>query len=127
MKILRLLATGVLFALAIPSLPVYADDYIQEEFSQVYDLAAGGTVSVKNVNGSVTLNAWDRPGVQVQAIKKGRSKSDMDEVKIDISPSPQRLAIQTIHPKRNHGDGVSVSYTLLVPRNVILDRIETVN
>lgn len=126
MKTLRPLIIGFLFCLTIHAPALRAQDRVQEEFNQTYDLAPGSVVSVKNTNGSVTINGWDQARVQVTAIKKGRSKSDIDEVHIQISPEPNRLSIQTIHPRKNNNN-TSVSYTLMVPRNAHLDPIESTN
>jgi len=104
---------------------LYERETLQEEFSQVYNLAAGGTVDLKNTNGSVTLTGWDQPRVQLTAIKKGHSKPDLDAVTLDIRSDQGRLTVRTVYPQ-GHRDGVSVSYTLSVPRHVNLE-LDTVN
>lgn len=99
----------------------------EEEFNQTYDLAPGGTIGLKNINGPVTIKAWDRGQVEVKAIKKAKSREDLDQTTIEVDPQPSRINIRTVHPKSKTHDGVSVSYTLHVPRNVNLDKIESVN
>jgi DUF4097 and DUF4098 domain-containing protein YvlB len=109
--------------------PAMAGSDYQEEINQTYDLAPGSTISVQNINGSVTIDAWDQGRVQLSAVKKGNSKADVDEINVEIARESNGLSIRTIHPKNKNknGNGASVSYTLLVPRDINLDKIESVN
>jgi len=58
-------------------------------YDQVYDktvpLAAGGALILQNVNGSVEVRAWDRPEVQIHAVKSARrSVADLELVTIEV-------------------------------------------
>ena len=49
---------------------------LTEEFHQTYPLSPTGRVNLANINGGVTIKIWDRPAVQVDAIKKHIEKND---------------------------------------------------
>ena len=101
-------------------------------------LKPGSEVRLTNVNGGVTVDAWDRNEVQIEAEKMVRAGSDaaarklMGQIHIDVAPGPAGLRIDTRIPKREegglladlfNGGGVSVgvTYKLHVPRHVALD------
>ncbi len=121
----------LLFAAALfLTLPFAAAAYqFTEESTYSYQLAGGGRISLENVNGDVTIEAWDRDEVSIEAVKKGRSQEALDAAKIEIDAREDRIHIETRYPERRGGrrDAASVDYTLYVPRSAELDEIELVN
>jgi hypothetical protein len=109
----------------------------REEFHKVYPLSAQGHVEIANVNGPVHIAAWDRPEVKVDAVKSAWSQKRLDEAKIEVEASPDRISIRTEYPGHDHtfnygGDGehnnpARVEYTVTVPRQANLDEINLVN
>ncbi|MGB7202151.1 MAG: DUF4097 family beta strand repeat-containing protein [Pyrinomonadaceae bacterium] len=106
-----------------------------EKFEQTYPLNANGRVSVSNVNGSITLEAWDKNEVKLVAVKTADSKERLAEVEINVESRPDYLDVETNYEKwktrnggrwGNHGK-LEVDYQLMVPRGAILNEIETVN
>ncbi len=101
-----------------------------EDSTYTFTLAEGGQISLDNVNGDVTIEAWDRDEVSIEAIKKGRSQEALDAAEIDIEATDDAIHIETRYPERRkqgRRDAASVDYTLYVPRSAELDEIELVN
>ncbi len=119
------------------SIQAYAGDHsgqLTEEFHQTYPLAAGGRVALNNINGSVHINGWDRNEVKVDAIKYAYKQERLDEAKIKVEASNSRVSIRTEYPERDHtfnwgsrDNPAGVEYTITVPRNARLDKIELIN
>ncbi len=113
----------------------------QETLDKTFPLAAGGSVSVANVNGAVEVAAWDRDEVRVQAVKKVRAGTEdraadaLKRLEVRIEPGADRVAIHTGDAGDsggvlawlfgNHVEA-SVSYTLSVPRMAHVE-VDTVN
>ena len=107
-----------------------------ERFEQIYPLSANGRVSVSNVNGSITIDTWERNEVKLEAVKTADDKSKLSEVEIQIDAQKDFLKIETNYDSwksdggnrgwKNYGR-LSVEYHLTVPKNAVLDEIETVN
>ncbi|HJZ13824.1 MAG TPA: hypothetical protein VJ521_16840, partial [Acidobacteriota bacterium] len=93
---------------------------------QTFALNADGTVSIRNVNGDITISGWQKNQVEMKATKRGPGKN-LDLVEIKIDSTPDRLAIETKYPKFHRDTDVSVEYELMVPQTATLDPVENVN
>jgi DUF4097 and DUF4098 domain-containing protein YvlB len=96
-------------------------------FQRSLPLPPGGTFSLKNINGSVQVEAWERPTVEIRAVKTAhRDAADLSRVQIVVDAQPGEVAVRTQYPE---GDGVEVSvdYRVRVPYRVFLKSVQTVN
>jgi DUF4097 and DUF4098 domain-containing protein YvlB len=121
---------------AVPAQPAQPTQELREEFHQTYPLSATGRVSLENINGGVEIKVWDRPALQLDAIKKAYRKERLDEAKIDVTATEENIRIKTDYPdgnqnfrgdERRYNNPAIVEYTLTVPRKAILESIELVN
>lgn len=119
-------------ALALAAGPAMADVEDTQEWS--FDVDTGARVSLENVNGDIRVTAGPAGQVAVNARKKAGSQEYLDGLEIVIDAERDYVRIETRHPKSDggwfnwgkNGSG-SVAYTLSVPADANLDRIETVN
>ena len=110
---------------------------LTEEFHQTYPLAAGGRLSLSNINGAVKVQVWDRDEVKVDAVKRAHTAERLREAQIKVDASSNRLRIETEYPDstlrwsdrdgERHENPASVEYTLTVPRGVNIDEISLIN
>lgn len=102
-----------------------------ERIEKTFPLNPDGRVSVSNVNGSITVNAWDRNEVQLVAVKTADTRERLADVEIRIDARQDRITIETDYgDNRNtwrNGGKLNVDYQLSVPRGAVLNEIETVN
>ncbi len=90
-------------------------------------LVAGSTLKVKNINGFIRVEAWDRDEVQFTGEFKPSSKDE--QVKVVIEAGPRSLEIRGEYPKYTGWgsyQGPQCQMTLKVPRRVA-PTLETVN
>jgi DUF4097 and DUF4098 domain-containing protein YvlB len=137
MRIRRSLLPIGAIAAALFSIQAYAGDHsgqLTAEFHQTYPLGADGRVSLSNINGPAHVVGWDRNEVKVDAVKYAHRQERLDEAQIIVDASNNRVAIRTKYPERNQtwsrdedDNPASVEYTITVPRNTRLDKIELVN
>ena len=129
------LILGTLAALAF-STRASAQD-LREEFHQTYPIAANGTVSLRNPSGNVHISTWNQNAVKVDAVKTAYSQERLQEAKIVVENTTDRVVIRTKYPDRNWDDGDSngsegiklatVEYTLTIPANASLDEVKLVS
>ncbi len=107
---------------------------LTEEFHKVYPLSAQGRVEISNINGPVHISGWDRNEVKVDAVKSARTKERLEEARIEVEADQNEISIHTEYPHHDHtfglgdhGNPASVEYTITVPRQAQLDKINLVN
>ena len=115
----------------------------ESTFEKSYRFNSGGKLSIKNTNGSIYINAWDKDEVRVIAKKKIKAAShEMAEkasrkVKIEVEQHGGDMHISADNPYRRSGKGfseflagrrvqVSITYHLYVPKDIYL-RARTIN
>ncbi|CAN5656199.1 DUF4097 family beta strand repeat-containing protein [soil metagenome] len=117
---------------------VTADFKSQEsaEWRKSYELQAGGTIEVHNVNGAITVEPAAGNTVEVVAMKRARGASPeaareaLEHIEIVESVSPSAIRLETRYPRNSPlfqgGGGGEVRYTLKVPTSAQA-RFKTVN
>jgi hypothetical protein len=131
------LVRGLIVAASVCALPAAAGAAtVTEHFDRTFPLAADGTLHIKNVNGAIVIEPWERQEVRVEADKETRGGSDdqaqqlMKELQIVVTPGSGSLSIETKVPHANDGlfawlfGGGShhkVEYHLHVPQRVAVD------
>ena len=85
---------------------------VKKEFKKRFDFQTGGEVDVKNVNGNIYVETWDKEFVEVYAEieVKARSRREaeafMEKVKILIDHDRNRLLVETNYPKFRGGGSI---------------------
>ena len=111
-------------ALLVP-LPAQARANEERIWSATYPLTSGGRVQVANVQGSITVEGWDRAEVEVTAVQRPGTTEGGEPV-VGVERGPDWISLRTLYP----ADGaapVQLDYYLRVPRQVQLEELLTVN
>lgn len=122
---LATLSAAVFLALLI-ALPASAE--VTQEFHRTVPLSANGRVSLENINGDVEITGWDRNQVQIDAVKSAPDQARLDDMSIEVNSSSNSVEISTkyAHHFINNNPG-SVHYTLHIPQNANIGKINLVN
>ena len=123
LRLALLLSFSLVAALAAP-LSLSAAPPEEKVWTTNYPLAPGGEVAVTNVQGSIVVEGWDRPEVELTAVQLVSAGST--EAAIGVERGRDRLAVRTLYPAENP-EPVEVNYFLRVPRQVRLQELLTVN
>jgi hypothetical protein len=115
---------------------------LTETIDKTFDVRPGATLTLSNVNGRVTVGAWDQSRVRVLAYKEvkgdsGEVQQALKELKVEMTPRDGGLVVNTRYPRNEGmssifdwltGDHVNaqVRYEVTVPRTMNVD-VETVN
>jgi hypothetical protein len=120
LKVLPVLAAaGLLSANVIPS--------PRAHFHRSYSLSPNGHVIIQNLYGDVSITAWDRDEVLVEAVKRSSDPRRLDDAQIVVEPSCGGLSIHTQYSGADVGHPASVEYRITVPRSATLDQVQLIN
>ncbi|RMI06594.1 MAG: hypothetical protein D6681_08470 [Calditrichaeota bacterium] len=108
----------------------------RETIKRQIPFGEGGLIVLKNVNGKITVEGWDREEVYVEVektVKAGseeRARELMERFRIEIEEKDGELSIKTRYPRKKEGglfdwiftggSSASASFTVYVPRHVNL-------
>lgn len=115
---------------------------LKETVDRTFDVRPGADVVLTNVNGRITVKAWDQPRVKVVALKEVQTSRDqlkdaMKALRVEMQPRNGGLSIVTHYPKEGQGfssifdwildDRVQaeVEYELMVPRTMNVEVTNT--
>jgi hypothetical protein len=95
-----------------------------ESFDETYEVNSGTLFEIRNHDGSINIQGWNRNQIKVHATKKTNRGGKLENVDIQVSHG-ENFKIETIHVVRN--PRVSVSYDLRLPMNVVVSLVKTSN
>jgi DUF4097 and DUF4098 domain-containing protein YvlB len=101
-------------------------DRYREDFHFSYPLSAGGSVRLDNFNGQVEISSWDKNTIDIDGTKYANTEYRLKEMKIDIVPSANSIAIRTL-PPLDHRGNAGARYTIHVPKRIELASIVSSN
>lgn len=79
---------------------------VHEKFHQRLDSGTAPSVKVDNVAGTVAIETWAKPSVDVSATKYGYDASELGGITIDVGRAPDGISIKTRYEGDNHNGGV---------------------
>lgn len=88
-------------------------DRVHEDFHQAIDSGATPVVHVDNIAGTVTVEPWAKPVVNIAATKYGSSADDLRNVTIGVHREGDGIFVVTTYSGSTNGGGVR--YRISVP------------
>jgi DUF4097 and DUF4098 domain-containing protein YvlB len=105
---------------------------LRQVTEKVFSFEPGGELTIQSQNGSVTIEAWDRPEARIQITREVRAGSSeqaaslMKELRADVTIEKDRIAIKSEYPKRSetvgflelfgqHVSALNIHYYVQVP------------
>lgn len=96
-------------------------------FRQFFALGQHGRVTVENLYGDVSIVAWDRDDVLVEAVKQSGDSRRIEEARIVVEPSDGSLSIRTRYDGAPARHPAKVQYRITVPRSTNLANVKLGN
>jgi hypothetical protein len=122
--------TPALAVLVFAGGTAFAERGVEEEIHQHYETGADARLSLKNLNGEVRVQGWDKNVIEVTAVKSASGPDRLDDatVHFDFEDDHLRINVEYEGDDWNHRDDfVSVDFVIRVPRGARIDAIELVN
>ena len=121
----KLICTGVILS----SLSMIAQADVVDNISQSFDVSNSPRLHLQNINGDVSITAWDKSVIQVNATITADSQKDRDLVSVVIEQTGRGIEVESKYKKNTHNKGSSaeVVYKVMVPSATDLSTISLVN
>ena len=106
---------------------------VTAQFHGDYPVINGAHIKLKNINGDLTVQGWDKNIVKVEAVTTACSQSELAEVRVDVHASSEEVVIDTIYSKSSDDESyykhrlASVAYKVFLPHGVTVTKLESVN
>jgi hypothetical protein len=98
----------------------------QADFHESHALKSGGRLYIENSNGFIEITGWDQETADIGGTKYASSQAALAALKIDVIASGESVRIRTVRPSGHFGS-MGAKYYIKVPRNTVLERIESSN
>jgi len=103
---------------------------VVDEVVKSFDVDENSSLRLENVNGSVSIIAWDKNEIKVTAIVTADDQDDRDRITIEMEQNSRGVSVETRYKKQSgwgsHHSG-KVDYKVSVPFGAELPSIELVN
>ncbi len=96
-------------------------------FRHLYALDRNGRVNIQNPYGNVSITAWDRDAVLVEAIKHSSEPGRLEDARIVVEQTAASLSIRTQYAGSDADRPTNVEYRITVPRRAHLERVLLTN
>ena len=133
MKALRWIAVVPAVLLLATAAPHSVSAKVSETINQVYDTNSHPSLSLKNVNGNLVIEGWDKNRIEVTAVKTARNQEVLDQLKVksDMNNNHLRIEVKYDFDSDDYDDDGhdygAVNFTIKVPRGTEVSDIELVN
>src|SRR5580704_6362248 len=94
------------------------DERVREEIHQATPASATAVVHVTNIAGSVRVEGWNKPSVDVQATKYGYDAQELRSITIGVRKEGDAIFVTTTYGSGMHRGGVR--YRIFVPAGASL-------
>lgn len=106
---------------ALTVLPACSFSPVHETVHRSVPAAGSPTIHVDNSVGGVTIRGWEKPTVDVVAIKSARSLDDLKNIAIDVESRGSGVSITTVNNGGGNFWSGGVKYTIMVPADTSID------
>lgn len=101
------LPVGLLTLVALAACSGNFDERVHEQFHEMISTGKTTLLTVENVAGSVRVEGWPKPAVDVQATKYGYDADQVRSIAIDVDARQTgAIAVRTRYARGVHGGGV---------------------
>lgn len=88
---------------------------------KTFPLVPGSKFSIRNISGSVTVEAWDQPKAEVKVVKRGADRG----AQVFFVNSANNLSLRTGVPNNNNNQ--DIRYEVKIPRDMARVELKSVN
>ena len=97
---------------------------VTDRQSQTIPLPPGKTLSIEVTIGTVRIDGWDRPDVEIVVERRAPDKSQLARVPLVVEDLPAKVSIRALQTDNTTDPALRADVTVRVPRSAVIDRVQ---
>jgi DUF4097 and DUF4098 domain-containing protein YvlB len=92
--------------------------------TQTIPLPAGKTLSIEVTIGTVRIDGWDKPDVEIVVERRAPSQAQLTRVPLVIEDLPAKVSVRAVQTDNATDPAFRADVTVRVPRRAVIDRVQ---
>ena len=97
---------------------------VSDRQTRVIPLPPGKPLSIEVTIGTVRIDGWDKPDVEIIVERRAPDNAQFARVPLTIDDSPARLSVRALQTENTTDPACRTDVTIRVPRTALLDRVQ---
>ena len=97
---------------------------VTDRQTQTIPLPPGKPLSIEVTVGTVRIDGWDKPEVEIVVQRHAPDKAQLARVALAIEDTPARVSVRALQTENTTDPALRAEVTVRVPRNALIDRVQ---
>jgi DUF4097 and DUF4098 domain-containing protein YvlB len=97
---------------------------VADRQTQTIPLPAGKTLSIDVTIGTVRIDGWDKPDVEIVVERRAPADAQLARVPLVIENLPAKVTVRAVQTDNTTDPGLRADVTVRVPRNAVIERVQ---
>ena len=97
---------------------------VTDRQTQTIPLPPGKPLSIEVTVGSVRIDGWDKPDVEIVVERRAPDKAQLARVAVTIEDGPARVSVRALQTENTTDPAFRADVAVRVPRAALIDRVQ---
>ena len=97
---------------------------VTDRQTQTIPLPAGKTLSIEVTIGTVRIDGWDKPDVEIVVERRAPAPAQLARVPLVIEDLPAKVSIRALQSDNTTDPALRADVTVRVPRHAVIERVQ---
>lgn len=97
---------------------------VTDRQTETFPLPAGKPLSIELTVGSLRIDGWDKPDVEIVVERRAPDKAQLARVAVAIEELPARVSVRALQTENTTDPAFRADVTVRVPRDALIDRVQ---
>ena len=97
---------------------------VTDRQTRTIPLPPGKPLSIEVTIGSVRIDGWDKPEVEIVVERRAPDKAQLARVALAIEETPARVSVRALQTDNSNDPALRADVAVRVPRDALIDRVQ---
>ena len=118
------LAAALVAGVDLSTVARHAKVDVTDRQTQTIALPAGKTLSIEVTIGTVRIDGWDKPDVEIVVERRAPAPAQLARVPLVIEDLPAKVSIRALQSDNTTDPALRADVTVRVPRHAVIERVQ---